>query len=113
MLHDGANRVKELVSFACGQINQEVSIDYFATSLPNFPLFEDDLQERNRIDCLFLIGLAQLGPGRPGETEDAFRETLVLDPNHLEPQEEIRRILATHGPEDALDALGCNVKDEE
>jgi tetratricopeptide (TPR) repeat protein len=41
----------------------QVRIDYFATSLPSLLLFDDDLQARNRIECLLLGGLAQLAVG--------------------------------------------------
>jgi hypothetical protein len=65
-------------------------VDYFATSLPNFLLFEDDLQKRNRVNSLYLIGLAQLGLGEATEAENCFREVLSLDVNHLEAQQEMR-----------------------
>jgi len=77
-------------------------IDYFATSLPNFLLFEDDLEKRNRIDCFFLIGLAQQGLGQQLEAEQAFRQALALDPNHLGALQELQRLSDTACPEDAL-----------
>ena len=42
-----------------------VRIDYFATSLPSLLLFDDDLDARNRTECRYLSGLAQLGLGNP------------------------------------------------
>jgi tetratricopeptide (TPR) repeat protein len=84
------NKLEELLSFARGQLDKKVSIDYFATSLPNFLLFEDDLQKRNRTEYLYLIGLAQQGLGKPDEAERAFREVLTLDPNDLQIQETSR-----------------------
>jgi len=61
----------------------EVKIDYFATSLPNFLLFEDDLQKRNQIDSLFLRALASLGLGNLERAVEDLRRTLELDKNHL------------------------------
>jgi tetratricopeptide (TPR) repeat protein len=98
----GTDKLRDLLSFATKQLNAEVVIDYFATSLPNFLLFEDDLEKRNRIDCFFLIGLAQQGLGQPLEAEQAFRETLALDANHLGAQQELQRLLDATCPEDAL-----------
>jgi tetratricopeptide (TPR) repeat protein len=80
----------ELRDLAASQLTAEVKVDYFATSLPNFLLFEDDLQKRNRVNSLYLIGLAQLGLGEATEAENCFREVLSLDVNHLEAQQEMR-----------------------
>ena len=101
---DGAatDKLNELLSFATKQLNAEVLIDYFATSLPNFLLFEDDLEKRNRIDCFFLIGLAQQGLGQTLEAAQAFREALALDANHLGAQQELQRLPDAACREDAL-----------
>lgn len=84
--------LKDLLDFATKQMKTEVKIDYFATSLPNFLLFEDDLQKRNRIKCLYLRGLAQLGLGQVAESVADFREVIALDVNHLWAQAELERI---------------------
>lgn len=65
-------------------------MDYFATSLPDFLLFEDDLAERNRVDNLFLMGLAHAGLGEATEAENLFRKVLSVDVNHLGAQVEMR-----------------------
>jgi tetratricopeptide (TPR) repeat protein len=75
--------LNELLEFASGQINATPKIDYFATSLPNFLLFDDDLVKRNRIRCLYLAGLAKRGLGRMKEAASDLREVLSLDANHL------------------------------
>jgi len=80
----------ELSDLALRQLTAEVKVDYFATSLPNFLLFEDDLQKRNRVDSLYLIGLAHAGLGETIDAENRFREVLSLDVNHLGVRMEIR-----------------------
>jgi tetratricopeptide (TPR) repeat protein len=85
----GAQKLEELLAFAEKQMHSEVEIEYFATSLPNFLIFEDDLQKRNRVDCTFLKGLTYLGLGKTSEAEKAFRDVLTLDANHLWAQEEL------------------------
>ncbi|HZU28229.1 MAG TPA: hypothetical protein VFA04_22055, partial [Bryobacteraceae bacterium] len=92
---EGATEVlRELHDFADKQMNAEVRIDYFATSLPNFLLFEDDLQKRNRIDCLFLRGIARLGLGHTEAGETDLKEVLALDRNHLFARLELDRLRA-------------------
>jgi hypothetical protein len=82
----------QLHKMALAQLMAEVKLDYFATSLPNFLLFEDDLQKRNRVDCLFLIGLAHAGLRETTDAEKRFREVLSLDANHLGAQVELRSL---------------------
>jgi tetratricopeptide (TPR) repeat protein len=86
--------LEELRDFASRQLDAEVRIDYFATSLPNFLLFDDDLQKRNRTECFFLRGLAKLGLRRIEESAADFREALTLDANHMWAQAELERIEA-------------------
>lgn len=64
------------------QAEAEVRIDYFATSLPAFLLFEDDLARRNRAQSRYLEGLAELGLGSRSVARAAFDEVLQLDLNH-------------------------------
>ena len=78
-----------LREFADQQIIADVKIDYFATSLPNFLIFEDDLEKRNRVECLFLRGLARIGLGENGQGMADLRSALELDPNHLGAQFEL------------------------
>lgn len=89
-----AGKFRELFDFATQQMQTQAKIDYFATSLPNFLLFEDDLQKRNRVECLFLAGLASLGLGAVSDAEKAFREALSLDVNHLAAQHQLRKLLS-------------------
>ncbi len=48
-----------LLEGARKQMTEEAKIDYFATSLPNFLLFEDDIQKRNETTCLSICALAE------------------------------------------------------
>ena len=64
------------------QARRTVGIDYFATSLPTFLLFEDDLDRRNRTACRYLEGLALLGLGNERAARRAFRDVLAVDRNH-------------------------------
>jgi len=75
--------LQRLFEFAEDRMHAQVKIDYFATSLPNFLLFEDDLEARNRIECLFLRGLANCGLGRQAEGMADLGHVLAADRNQL------------------------------
>ena len=83
--------LRELLILAEGQLNAEVKIDYFATSLPNMLLFQDDLRKRNRVDWLYIQALARLGLGQTTEAIAGFRQTLELDLDHVQAREELSR----------------------
>lgn len=64
-------------------MDDNVKIDYFAVSLPNLLIFEDDLQVRNRVHCYFLQGLGYLGLCDFEQAQKAFTEVLKLDAGHF------------------------------
>lgn len=75
--------LRGLLKAARRQSRAEVRIDYFATSLPTFLLFDDDLQLRNRVTTRYLEGLALFGLGQGRRAMRAFRDVLELDVNHV------------------------------
>lgn len=74
----------KLIGFGERHLNDQISIDYFAVSLPDLLVFDADLNVRNNIHCLYLQGLGKLGLGN-GNVENAevlFDKVLHLDVNH-------------------------------
>jgi len=75
--------LSDLAQFAERLARTEPKIDYFATSLPNLLLFDDDLVKRNRVDTLFLNALVNDGLGDAEKAAHQFEQLLAEDPNHL------------------------------
>ncbi len=75
--------LSELARFAEEKRQTVAKIDYFATSLPNLLLFDDDLEERNQIESLLLSALADHGLGRTDKAIGQLRQVIAVDPNHL------------------------------
>jgi hypothetical protein len=89
----GASRVlRALLVSARDRADATVRIDYFATSLPSFLLFEDDLPRRNRIACRYLEGLALMGARRRAEAHAALVEVAEQDVDHLEARLRLREL---------------------
>jgi hypothetical protein len=63
-------------------MNDETKIDYFAVSLPDLTIFDDDLNKRNRIHCLYIQGLAYLGLRKIANAKGCFEKVLELDASH-------------------------------
>ena len=57
----------------------DIKIDYFAVSLPDLLIWEDDLNKRNELFCKYLIGLGQFGLGDVKQARSGFE--LVLENN--------------------------------
>jgi tetratricopeptide (TPR) repeat protein len=64
----------------------EPSIDYFATSLPNFLVFEDDLALRKEIECAFTEALVELALGNELSAGRKLQLVVDMDPNNLAAQ---------------------------
>ncbi|HEY5583074.1 MAG TPA: DUF5107 domain-containing protein [Ruminiclostridium sp.] len=77
------SRFNKLISYGEKHIFDKVSIDYFAVSLPDFLIFEEDLNKKNVVHCRFLIGLGNIGLGNLKQAQKEFNEVLNLDINHL------------------------------
>jgi tetratricopeptide (TPR) repeat protein len=73
----------------------EPVIDYFATSLPNFLVFEDDLTFRKEIECTFTEALVDLGLGSDLDAAQKLQRVVDRDPNHLAAQTMLAQISRT------------------
>lgn len=79
---EAARRFHKLINYAEKHLFDDVKIDYFAVSLPDFLVFDDDLNRRNVIHCRYMRALGLLGLNRVPEAAEDFRKVLELDPNH-------------------------------
>lgn len=81
--HAEANkRFEKLVVYAQKHLNDHVTIDYFAVSLPDLTIWEDDLNKRNKIHCLYMQGLGFLGLNKKAEAEKTFTTVLSEEKSH-------------------------------
>ena len=56
-----AERFNKLISFGKAHLNDEFKLDYFAVSLPDLLIWEDNLTKRYQLNCRKLISLGELG----------------------------------------------------
>lgn len=82
-LADQATAVFErMIEFAQTHRSDQPQIDYFAVSLPDFLVFDQDLSAANHLHCLFMEGLGRLGLGRSDKADDLFDQVLASRPDH-------------------------------
>ena len=75
-------RFNKLISYGEKHLFDQVKIDYFAVSLPDLLIWEDDLQKRNTIHCYYLMALGYLGLKKYDEAKTYFDKVLKMDINH-------------------------------
>ena len=78
--------IQEMTQRLDAQRKSEPSIDYFATSLPNFLVFEDDLALRKEIECAFTEALVELALGNELSAGRKLQLVVDMDPNNLAAQ---------------------------
>lgn len=76
-------RFHKLVNYGEKHLFDKVKIDYFAVSLPDLLIWEEDLDVRNRIHCLYMMALGHFGLGDQRHALRFLKEAEQLDPNHL------------------------------
>ena len=79
---EAGNRFEKLVAYAQKHVNDAITIDYFAVSLPDLMIWEDDLDKRNKIHCLYMKGLGLLGLDKKEEAEKTFNTVLTEEKSH-------------------------------
>ncbi|MFD0693572.1 DUF5107 domain-containing protein [Paenibacillus sp. GCM10027628] len=79
---EALRRFNKLIDYAEKHIFDDVKIDYFAVSLPDFLVFEDDMNRRNEIHCLYMRGLGLIGKGQYDQAKDQLDKVLQLELNH-------------------------------
>lgn len=81
---DKANTIfNELLSYGQKHQDDQVVLDYFAVSLPNLLIFDDDLNLRNKIHCLYMSGLGFAGLGKKDKAVQTFNSIIDLDAMHF------------------------------
>lgn len=79
---EAVSRFYKLIDYGEKHLFDQVRIEYFAVSLPDFLIFEDDLTLKNKAHCCFLIGLGNIGLGNLAQAKASLEKALELDRNH-------------------------------
>ena len=75
---------QKLIDYGKAHLNDAVEIDYFAISLPNFRVFEEDLNQLNQIHCHYMIALGFTGLKENTAAMAHYDAVLQMDVSHLD-----------------------------
>lgn len=79
---EASGRFYKLVNYGKQHIFEPQVMDYFAVSLPDLQIWDGDLNEKNRIHCLFMLALGHTGLGDKEKANRYLREVEQMDINH-------------------------------
>lgn len=79
---EARKRFDQLINYGENHLYDEVKVDYFAVSLPDLLIWEDNLNARNKQLCQYLIGLGQLGKRNSEQAKELFTQLLSTDHSH-------------------------------
>ena len=91
--NEANSRFDKLVGFGEKHLDDTIKLDYFAVSLPDLLIWEDDLTFRNKIHCHYMLGLGYLGLGEFAKAETHLLEATKMDVNHQGVQVHLATIL--------------------
>lgn len=72
----------KLINYAEEHMNDSCETDFFAVSLPDFLIFETDLNTKNKLHCIFMAALGHTGFGRTDKALSYVNEGLELNNSH-------------------------------
>ena len=82
-INEANYRFNRLLNYGESHLNDNIKIDYFAVSLPDLFIWEDDLNVRNRIHCKYMMALGKWGLGESENSKTLIKKAKSLDVNHL------------------------------
>lgn len=76
-------RFYRLIDYGEQHLEDWVKIQYFAVSLPEFLIFDEDYTLRNRAHCYYLMALGNMGLGNREKAEEYLEEAVKVEPSHM------------------------------
>ncbi len=77
-------RFDAFIQYADAHRSDQVKIEYFAVSLPDFLIFEGDLNRNNQVHCCLMAALGYLGKGEKEQARQLALQGLQLNACHYE-----------------------------
>jgi tetratricopeptide (TPR) repeat protein len=81
-IEEANTRFDKLIAFGEKHIDEQIKLDYFAVSLPDLLIWDDDLTFRNKIHCHYMLCLGYLGYGNTEKAGFHLQKAAEMDVNH-------------------------------
>lgn len=84
---EAQRRFGAFIKYADEHRNDNIKIEYFAVSLPDFLIFEGDLNRNNRVHCCLMAALGHLGRGETELAKQFASKGLEMNACHFDLKE--------------------------
>ena len=82
-VREAKSRFYRLIDYGEQHLEDRVKIEYFAVSLPDFLIFDEDYTAKNRAHCYYLMALGNMGLGNQEKAADFLKEAVAIEPSHM------------------------------
>ena len=79
---EARSRFHKLLTFGEKHLFDQIKMDYFAVSLPDLLIWDDDLTLRNKVHCNYMMALGHYGLGNTKKAERYLSAALQIDHDH-------------------------------
>ncbi len=76
-------RFYRLIDYGERHLDDKGEIGYFAVSLPDFLIFDEDYTKKNRAHCYYLMALGNIGLGDGKKASEYLQEAVAIEPSHM------------------------------
>ena len=90
---EAKSRFDNLIAFGEKHFDEQIKLDYFAVSLPDLLIWDDDLTYRNKIHCHYMLGLGYLGIANFEKASFHLKIAANMDVNHQGVQVHIKKFI--------------------
>jgi tetratricopeptide (TPR) repeat protein len=80
---EARSRFYRLIDYGERHLDDDVKIGYFAVSLPEFLIYDDDYTARNRAHCYYLMALGNIGLSNMEKAHDFIKKATDIEPSHM------------------------------
>ena len=77
------SRFYRLIDYGERHLEDEGEIGYFAVSLPDFLIYEEDYTKKNRAHCYYLMALGNIGLGEKQKAAEFLKDAVETEPCHM------------------------------
>ena len=82
-VREAKSRFYRLIDYGERHLEDQVKVEYFAVSLPDFLIFDEDYTAKNRAHCYYLMALGNMGLGDDGKAAVFLKEAISIEPSHM------------------------------
>lgn len=80
---EARSRFYRLIDYGEQHLEDLVKIEYFAVSLPEFLIFDEDYMARNRAHCYYLMALGNIGLDEKRKAAEFLEKATAIEPSHM------------------------------